>query len=266
MQLRALFAASFLVSTAVAAQTPCDPETFEGSCTGSSLEFCDTRTDANNPVTATFDCAAEAAGASCGAIGCTGAASTSCVNGELFEDCQANIGGACIGAGPLLDDDAANDEAAFALLCVGDGTCLSGSNGDSCVAHLGGACSPTTEPSCVGNTLVFCRRFIDEAGQTEATFALNSNIGLDCTVFGATCGADGDGGFNCIGGEGEGEGEGGEGEGEGEGEDDDGGSRRDDNAEPAPAGLCSGFGTNGAMASFAVLGLALALARRRRRA
>ncbi len=266
MNLRAvLFASAALSAGHAYAQDACvatDPST----CTdANTVEFCNAEL-----VTETFDCST--AGASCGDIGCSGP-SAECTDGVLFSDCVAPVGGRCIGLGPQVNTDTTDDAAAFALSCEGDATCVTGPNAagddvaDACVAHLGAACSVDSEAECAGQVLVFCRRFIENEGDTEASIAQDSNIGLDCGALGGTCNSnftfdDGTTGPNCeFPDVAEGEGE------EGEGEDDDGGNGgngRDDEPEAAPKAGC--FNAYGTIPALAPLALVLVALRRRRRA
>ncbi len=284
MNLRALLVVSSLLSAGASyAQDACvadDPAT----CTGSSLEFCNAQL-----VTETFDCATIPS-ATCGDVGCVGT-SASCVAGVLLTDCVGGIGGPCIGASPLFNQDTTDDANAFGFRCAGDATCITGPNAagddleDTCIAHVGPACALDTESACVGDSLVFCRKFIENAGDTEPSIALVSNNGLDCAALGGTCNPtatfdDGTTGPNCeFPDTGEGEGEGAGTEGEGENNDDDGNSRdqceNDSNCEagqtcsngvciePAPSGCFNASGMLPAMGPVALILLAL---RRRRRA
>lgn len=273
MNLRALlFVSALLPAGASYAQDACvatDPT----SCTdANTIQFC----NAEN-VTETFDCTQ--IGATCGEVGCNGP-SADCADGVLLFDCVAPVGGQCLGAAPLLNEDATDDDSAFTFRCAGDATCLTGPNAagdqliDTCVAHVGPACTVDTEAECAGDSLVFCRRFIENAGDTEATIAQDSNVGLDCAALGGTCNpaataSDGTVGPDCefpdAPAEGEGEGSTTEGEGEDEGNDggNEGEGERDGPPEDPPGGGCVAAGM---VPVGGTLALALLALRRRRRA
>jgi hypothetical protein len=276
MQLRATLLAItvFSVWAGDAAAQTCDPATFEPSCNSDgSIQVCDDETNAAAPVEDSLTCTAAfgiANDAVCvAAMGCTG----DCADVGL--GCEAPVGGNCVGFGVLTDQDRANNELAGSVLCSGDATCQLNADGtDTCVARVGPQCTPTAEATCVGNIVTLC--LANEAG----TFALTSNIAIDCSLFDTTCGDTpcecdeqcGDGGtctngicdtgkfcvfpsdVTCP-----------TGEGEGEGEDDDNGgsdSRTRDEPEDAPAG-CP-FNASGAFPAFGALALLLASLRRRR--
>jgi uncharacterized protein (TIGR03382 family) len=261
MNFRPMLVASFLLPAAASFAAPGDPCTADTDsvCNGTSVEFC----NAENVIEA-FDCA-QLGGASCGDVECSGP-SAECADGVLFQDCVADVGQQCIGASLLVDEDTTNDDGAFSFRCAGDATCVTGPNAagdgfaDVCVARLGDACEVDTEPACVGDVLVFCRRFIENEGDTEASIAQSSGVGLDCGALGGTCNPTATAeGPDCefpepAEGEGEGEGSGGD-------DDDDGGNGRDDEPEPAPGG-CSA--TAGLAPVFGAALLALLAVRRRR--
>jgi MYXO-CTERM domain-containing protein len=284
-----LFAAVFVPSASFAATgDTCNADTFETTCNDDgTLQLCDNFTTQGTSVEAELSCA-EAFGLagtpSCGTpVGCVG----SCDEFDSDAVCLSPIGSGCIGLSPQINGSTTDDDFAFAVQCEGDATCQVGVNAagtdieDTCVAHMGPACTAGGEgASCVGDSLVLC------LGDAAGTFALTSNVAVDCTLFDATCGEQacecdaqcGTGG-TCTNGTCEGGvtcaftpdaadcTSGGEGEGEGEGEDDNGTGtgRRDDEAEEEPAALCSTTGTMDASFGFALLGLGLVAVRRRRR-
>jgi MYXO-CTERM domain-containing protein len=273
MNFRALLAAAVLLPAGASyAQDACNAGETPETCTGTTINFCNDAdgTGPNAGTTDSFDCAQ--AGANCGEIGCSGP-SAECSDGVLRSDCVAPVGSRCIGISRLVNADTTDDDSAFALSCEGDATCVTGPNADgsdledSCVAHIGAACTVDTDVACVGDVVVFCRRFIENQGDTEPSIAQLSNFGIDCAALGGTCNPavqfdDGTTGPDCefpTAGEGEGEGEGDTGGGEGEGE----GNARDDQAEPAPSG-CK-LNAFGALPAFGPLALALLALRRRRR-
>ncbi|OGQ19389.1 MAG: hypothetical protein A2138_08040 [Deltaproteobacteria bacterium RBG_16_71_12] len=238
------------------AQATCDPTTFEPSCnTDGSIAYCDDQTNPSAPVEASITCTEAYGAGSCAVPGCDGACTT------ITMGCVAAVGEACVGFGPLVDGDSANDDLAGSVQCAGDATCSVQSDAtDLCEAHIGPACTAGGEAaSCTGTVLTIC--LTDQAD----TLALTSNIALDCSLLsGSSCGqqpCDCDahcgtgstcnGGFcdfgvtctydpdpaECEGGEGEGEGE----EGEGEGEDGECASDRDcDEGEVCEDGECTG--------------------------
>jgi len=277
MQFRALLlalAVTSIWSANASAQTACDPATFTASCNADgTVKLCDNVTDPAAPVESDLSCS-DAFGVpndgSCVAtFGCTGAG---CPTDSLT--CEVPVGGNCIGFGVLTNQDPNDDNLAGAVMCQGDATCSLNADGtDTCVDHIGPACTVGAESSCVGDTAVLC------LGDAEDTFVLTSNIAIDCTLFGTTCGAtpcecdeqcgDGgtctngtcDGGDFCIfpsdvvcGGEGEGEGE--------PGDDDDNGGRTRDEPEAAPSG-CP-FNASGSFPAFGALALVILGLRRRR--
>ena len=298
--LRSLFAFAIVAAWGGAsyAQTACDPEAFEMSCnTDGTIQYCDDTTTPSAPVEASISCAEDVGAGTCGTPGCNGSGCS-----EFGVGCvAAAVGDACIGISPQIDGDNTNDNLAYAVQCSGDLTCavtVDGSSvGDTCQAHVGPACTAgNDESTCTGTVLSFC------LADADGTFALTSNVAIDCTLFeGSTCGQQacecdaqcGDnstctGGFcdygvtctfdadpaDCGAGEGEGEGEEGEGEGDAECESDrdcdDGeictdGQCEADSAEPAP--LCSDTGSSKGLPAAGLLALAgMVLGLRRRRA
>jgi hypothetical protein len=287
MNLRPFLFAAVLIPSASFAATgdTCVADTFETSCNDDgTLQICDDFTTAGTSVEAAIGCAEGfgiATEATCGTPrGCVG----SCGDFDSDAVCLAPVGSGCIGLSPQINASTTDDDLAFAMQCEGDATCQVAVNADqtdvedSCIAHIGPQCTAGGEgTSCVGNVLTLC------LGDTAGTFALTSNVAVDCALFGATCGdqdctcdaqcgTEGkctngkcEGGVTCAG-----EPDpadctaGSEGEGEGEGEDDETGGRRDDEPEETPnGGICSTMGTMDATFGFALLGL-VAVRRRRR--
>lgn len=289
MQFRnsALIIAAVLTSaTASFAATgdPCVVADFDPSCNGDgTIQLCDAQTAPNAPVEAAFTCAdALGTGDSCTTTpGCDG----DCADLGIF--CESAIGGGCIGLGVLFTEDQTDDDFIGTVGCEDGATCsvgvVDGAAVDSCVAHIGPQCTAGGEASsCTGTVWTTC------LGDQAGTFALTTNLALDCSIIGTTCGqqpcecdaqcgssgtcANGfcDTGVGCVtdaadlpacgttGGEGEGEAGG-----EGEGEDGTGGGRRDEEPEEEPASGCASANLGGA--SFAGLMLALVAVRRRRR-
>ena len=111
-------------------------------------------------------------GATCGEVNCTG---VDCfVGGNCV---QGDRGGACVGLGPLLDGDDANDDFAASLLCAGGDSCQVDSDGsERCVPALGAACTEPGDASCIGNVLRVC-------GFNE-DLLFGAAFGIDCGAFG----------------------------------------------------------------------------------
>ena len=187
MQFRALLlalAVTSIWSANASAQTACDPATFTASCNADgTVKLCDNVTDPAAPVESDLSCS-DAFGVpndgSC--VATFGGSGAGCPTDSLT--CEVPVGGNCIGFGVLTNQDPNDDNLAGAVMCQGDATCSLNADGtDTCVDHIGPACTVGAESSCVGDTAVLC------LGDAEDTFVLTSNIAIDCTLFGTTCGA-----------------------------------------------------------------------------
>jgi MYXO-CTERM domain-containing protein len=288
MNFRALLAAvTLLPASAVFAATgdPCVANTFTNTCNADgSIQLCDTQTAPTAPVEASLTCADAigplAADASCGNPGCIGTCD------DFGVGCVSEVGEKCIGFGVLFTQDPNDDQLIGSVSCAGDASCAVAVEGqaavDRCVAHVGPACTAEGLSSCTGTVWSAC------LASDSGGFGLTSNIALDCSIIGSTCGeqpcecdaqcgSNGkctagvcEGGVTCIAaatdlpacnaGEGEGEGEG-----EGDVGGSDGNNNRDDQAEPAPTGTSCSSTSSAALPAFGVLAVALLSLRRRRR-
>jgi hypothetical protein len=295
MTFRAVLISSLLLpaSAAFAATgDECDPEAFAPRCNeDGSFQVCDGREE--TPVEASLSCTDQlgpaAEDASCAELGCVGA----CDN--VPPSCLADVGEKCVGFTVFFNEDENDDGDAGSVLCAGDATCSvvveNNAPVDRCVAHLGDACTTTGGAACAGNIYNVC--FADEAG----TIGLTSNIAVDCTLLGTTCGRQNcecdaqcgeggscDGGFcdtgvTCVveldqlpacpanGGGGDDDGDSPNADDSEDVGSDDDDNNRDDEAEAGPSRTinCNLNSFGAAMPTFGTLAIALLALRRRRR-
>jgi hypothetical protein len=228
------------------------------SGTGAFVSVCDTadaaKLDVCQPASqgattgtiTAVDCTQFAAGSACGdPPGCDG---SGCANiaPAGSKTCVAQIGGACDGLAPDINQDQQAAQLIGLVLCAADASCETTVNQqatppatDACVAHVGPACTAAGDAAaCTGTILSIC---LQDSGHTAA---IASNLVIDCASLGGTCGTQAcqcdtqcssDGSSKCVNGtcdfgvtcptpaaqlpsctgEGEGEGAGGEGEGAG---------------------------------------------------
>jgi MYXO-CTERM domain-containing protein len=276
MNFRALLAAVTLLPAGAAFAAPgdaCDSATFTEVCSdAATLVVCPSQgTDANtevavNCVDGLFSDGTNPIsidGAACADQACEG---TACGDLPPVNCVQGQTGGQCVGAAAALDEDTANDDLAFSLLCGAGLSCVTGADGETCTARVGGACTGATDSTCEGNIWRIC------LGNQAGTIFLPDPVGIDCAAFGGTCNANGADGPSCEfptePGEGEGEGGGGGGDVDGGGDGDGvGNNNRDDQAEPAPSTTSISCSTTSpsALSAFAALAVAVLALRRRRR-